>query len=200
MLISPKHKFAFILNPKTGCTSVYNALKKIEDDEKICGAKVPNDPKDLLHTKHTPCWEFLKHHPEFADYYKFAFVRNPWDRVVSWYFFSKRHKYVERDTSNVSFDDFVTEAYWKDNIWANSLLFQYRFTKGCDFIGRTENLQSDVDVVCDKIGIPRVKLGNANKTEHKHYSKYYNWNTREIVADVFADEIDYFDYWFKKSV
>lgn len=198
MIISPKYKFAFILNPKTGCTSVYNALKKIEDDEKIFGEEVPMT-KDLLRSKHTSCHNFQLHHPEFNDYYKFAFVRNPWARVLSWYFFSKTSPNLDRNTRNLSFEEFVTRAD-KRHVWANQNLYQYKFTEGCDFIGKTENLQSDFNIVCDKIGIPPQKLGFANKTKHKHYGEYYNWETREIVADIFSDDIDYFDYWFEKSV
>tara|TARA_B110000858_G_scaffold143944_1_gene163463 strand:+ start:291 stop:887 length:597 start_codon:yes stop_codon:yes gene_type:complete len=198
MIISPKYKFAFILNPKSGCTSIYNKLKNIEDDEKIFGDLVPNDTKDLLRSKHTSCSELQKHHPQFDEYYKFAFVRNPWARVLSWYFFCKRSPLVERNTRNLSFEEFITIGDIK-NIWANeNFQHQYKFTKGCDFIGKTENLQSDFNTVCDKIGIPHIKLGYANKTKHRHYTEYYNWKTREIVANEFSDDIDYFDYVFGK--
>jgi hypothetical protein len=67
-----------------------------------------------------------------------------------------------------------------------------------DFIGRHEYLQEDFNVVCDYLSFEPITLPVYNKTDHEHYSTYYNEDTKAIVAELFAKDIEYFGYKFGK--
>ena len=65
-----------------------------------------------------------------------------------------------------------------------------------DFIGRFENLNKDFSKVCDMIGIPKMDLPTTNISRHQHYRHYYNTDTRNIVAELYKEDIDRFCYSF----
>lgn len=139
------------------------------------------------------------------DYFKFAFVRNPFARIVSnWKMWTGQphprsqiesyKKPFVKGLENFSFREFLdlTERV-NNHHWHR----QYDFIKiPLDFIGKVENLQKDFDMVCDKIGIARAELPHMNKTKHKSYIEYYDDETREIVAEKYAKDIEYFGYTF----
>lgn len=71
-----------------------------------------------------------------------------------------------------------------------------------DFIGRFESLEQDFRFVCGQIGFEPSKLLNVNPTtvKDRHYSTYYNDETRELVAARYADDIERYGYNFSPAV
>jgi hypothetical protein len=189
MLISHKHKFIAIDIPKTGTTSINNAIYRGGIMEKYDFTVEMSQKAGLRHATYDQC---IKKFPTCKNYFAFTFVRNPWDRFVSCWFFKK---YNARHTipKNLPLKEFLL------NILATDQKTQHSYIRGFtnnSFVGRFESLQEDFNMVCDKIGIPQQKLPHTNKTNHKHYAEYYDDETRKIVAEKYARDIEYFGYKF----
>lgn len=226
MIISHKHKFIFIKTKKTAGTSVEISLSRfcglddiitpitLEDEEirKQYGGKPQNYLEDkgglLTKLKVKSKKKFWNHIPAqeinekigsdiWDSYFKFCFERNPWDKTVSQYFHYKSYHGIKE----LSFDDYLkTES-------VSEFPFNYTsYTKNdsviVDFIGRYENLKNDLKMVCDKVGInfdgrlPHAK--GKFRTEKKHYSSYYNEESRKLIKTLFQKEINLFGYKFEK--
>lgn len=190
-MINHKHKFIFIHVSKTGGTSIEHALNPnvsldYSDNSNTTGNTAFKD-------KHWSALKYKRECPkEYESYFKFAFVRNPWDRLVSNY---KWLVYIGKE--QLDFKDWIINPTWGFNAYLYSrMLCDNNGNKMVDFIGKFENLQEDFNTVCEKIGIPCQQLPHKNKTDHKHYTKYYNNETRQIVAERYAKDIKCFGYTF----
>ena len=139
------------------------------------------------------------------EYFKFVFVRNPYDRMVSnWKMFTTTpfalrkiksyQNHLVEDIERISFKEFVNLTDHIDNHHWDE---QYYFIRSKpDFIGRFENFQEDFNELCDKLGTQHQQLPVTNKTKHKHYTEYYDDETRQIVAEKYAKDIAMFGYDF----
>tara|TARA_B100000676_G_C17747103_1_gene664492 strand:- start:129 stop:719 length:591 start_codon:yes stop_codon:yes gene_type:complete len=193
-------KYKLIPNHNDYCKAIIFRIPKVANSSfKILFPHfaTKNKGKDLLETK-----KILGE--KYDSYFKFAFVRNPWDRVVScWADKSNPNhamfwpKSIFNIANGKSFDEFVNflknNAFKKDRHIVPQVFF---VPPDIDFIGRFENLQEDFNTVCDKIGIPQQQLPHENKSNHKHYTEYYDDETREIVGEKYARDIEYFGYKF----
>ena len=192
-MISHKHKFIFTHIPKTGGSSVHSSLNDYFEPNQWMHNDLQKDLKKCS-----------------SDYFKFAFVRNPWDLTVSSYHYfcysdvtKWRRKKIPK---NFIFKDWLrwkqknrSRGWKKNRCYGKNQLCYVSNIRGellADFIGRFENLQKDFNTICDKIGIPHQELPHKNATKHKHYTEYYDEETKQIVAERYANDIEYFNYEF----
>lgn len=153
---------------------------------------------------------------EFGAYFKFAFVRNPWDRVASAYFFLKQGGLHGDDarwaaknlTPYNSFGDFVRGWLNRGSVrlgrhfkpQAEYLCLPGKTTSELDFIGLYENLRADYDHVRKVLGTgTALPANNVTKSKHKDYRSYYTDETRAIVAAVYREDIALLGYTFDNS-
>lgn len=152
-----------------------------------------------------------------SDFFKFAFVRNPWDRHVSFYHFLMQktgnpedgpvaspagHK---RAMNCGSFEGWVKDSLDRvqRNEYVNYLHPQWSWThidgkQAVDFIGRYENLHDDFEIVRGHLGLPEdCSLSHENKSSHRDYKSYYTDETRQMIGEIFAEDITLFGYTFE---
>lgn len=110
MLVSDTEKFIFFHVPKSGGTSVHGFFKEKYGWQ--------DDPPPVLH--HMKAKDYMKFHPEKTSYFKFAFVRNPFDRLLSAYSDFVQNRLVGRIQSN------YTRFLLNNNQWDDECLCIYR--------------------------------------------------------------------------
>jgi hypothetical protein len=146
---------------------------------------------------------------DYDKYFKFCFVRNPWDKMVSFYHFHKRRRFDRLpDNSRPDFKTFICKSMHdmtfpmpngqstagmrmsNQTEWLRDAAGEIRM----DFIGRFENLHADYATVCGKLNIPVTELPHKSKSRHDHYTSYYDDETAAIVASRFSDDLKILGY------
>lgn len=213
MEISYKHRFIFIHVIKVGGISISEALKPYSYDPDRLIVHVPILRR--LWKRRTETFRKIKRHnyghitakelkaalpPRVFDkFYKFTFVRNPWDRLVSLYHYvlqTPHHPNIELFKSFGSFDKYV-EYHAGEN-----RQLQKDFAVGdsgemlVDFIGHYETLHKDFATVCRRLGIEN-RLPHRNRSVHKDYREYYTPETKALVAELYREDIEFFGYDFE---
>ncbi|MFT6809280.1 MAG: hypothetical protein ACJA01_002516 [Saprospiraceae bacterium] len=214
-MLSIQKKFLFIHVHKTGGHSIQNILREYSEDTIECitdihdGIERYSVKNNKYKTKkHTTLSEYKKVLEPyiFENIYKFATIRNPWDKAISFYF--SPHRRVEEWNRDIfiktlrqmptlrSFIQYETRFLrtlrkFKLFIYSNDL------DAHVDFIMRFEELESDFKKVCKQLEIKTTSLTNRNASNHKHYSKYYDKEMIEMVRDKFSEEIEFGDYKFE---
>tara|TARA_Y100000034_G_C6771625_1_gene344276 strand:+ start:178 stop:888 length:711 start_codon:yes stop_codon:yes gene_type:complete len=138
----------------------------------------------------------------------FAAVRNPWDRAVSCYenkVNTKKKVHIPGIKRTAPFEDFVNMIYTTPDKKANiniHWLPQYRFVSAygellLDEIIRFESLNADIGNLMGKLGCPELDLPHILRSKREpDYRKYYNDETKALIAERFARDIELFDYEF----
>ena len=141
---------------------------------------------------------------KWESYFKFAFVRNPWDRTVSTYFHRRKvapasikmmwpsSTYVFRALLKMKYQ--VLGAVPTQQV---DYLTDEDGNLMVDFVGRFENLNGDFKSACERIGVNASLGGRYDPTDHTHYSDYYDATCRRIITDAKSDDIDTFEFDFE---
>ena len=217
MFFSRKMDVLFVWIPKAAGSSIYRALKNSrykcrrllnkEKDGIIHFPYTDFDNKGAVTFAHTSIDALFDkdiiHKDFFENAFKFCFVRNPWDRLVSLFFYREFHKkYDSFQQFCLDFKDKEIEPIGLYNSRLNSQFNdQLSWIIGkngrllVDFIGRYERLEDDFRKICRIISI-RKSLPHRNATRHAHYREYYNAESIEIVRKRYSRDIEYFGYDF----
>lgn len=206
-MISRSHKFIFVHIQKTAGNSIRLAIEpycieglmfneKQEEYNAELGAfhrfNIKNSPLKL--GKHArlqmmyDAWDANTLGP-WESYLKFTCVRNPWERLISFYF----SPHLERE----AFDEEEFIAFAKSAVDKSQMGFVTLDGQlAVDRIVRYETLKSDFAVLCDELGI-EADLPHVNQSKRKPYQEYYTAKSRAVVEALYRDDIDRFGYSFE---
>jgi hypothetical protein len=144
----------------------------------------------------------------FNKSFKFAVIRNPWDRFISSYSFCKEVESERDGIDNIIGTRDIKDVLLNLPTLGESAFHYWHLTKPqsetfildgkniLDFQIRFENLQNDFNLLCDKIGIERMTLPHLNTSSHDHYKEYFDDETREIFKEKYKEDIKYLGYEF----
>lgn len=215
MILHKNEKFIYIHIQKTAGTSLENIL-------------INNYSSSLTthwHGRHGHASSGIKEigQKEWNNHYSFAFVRNPWDRMVSWYSMiqeAKKKLAPNEQFKSSLWNSVIDNSYDFDSFLVNctNIIQDRRSSKSfafnqvdyisdskgkviVSFVGRFENLSDDMRNILKQLNLDKeIKiLPKLNTSQHEHYSNYYTDKTKDLIAKRFKRDIEAFDYCFSKS-
>jgi hypothetical protein len=218
MPISHRHRAIFVHIPKTGGTSI-EAVLGMHGDRTDVGVVPYTDQapdrknffgRQLQHLTGERLKVELNDETVFSTYFKFSVVRNPWDRLVSTCAWMGRKWALGQMLQREEFDVFIRKThatFAATNFSPRSASLNphvlpqvaYVFDEAgrpfLDFIARTETLQQDWQIIRERLNVT-ADLSTRMKSLHRPYQEYYDEETRGMVAEIYACDIEAFGYHF----
>lgn len=180
-MILKEKKIIFIHAPRTSGTSIEKSI--------LNGKLVPDT------MKHLRASQFKKmFHEDWDKFYKFTIVRNPWDRVISMY-----HQPYFKE---IGFLSGKPLKYFLDNYkpapWEHGIQCSDYADTDMDLVIKFEDRTAGLEKLFldTQIRVDNNVKERSTKREQKHYSEYYDDKTKEIVGNIFSEDIRQYDYSF----
>ncbi|MEM7693760.1 MAG: sulfotransferase family 2 domain-containing protein [Pseudomonadota bacterium] len=211
MILSHTHRFIYLKTRKTAGTSVEDALmahlgvslernKATVTDTVIVGARGSLARAQGWYN-HMPWDDVAARAPDaWRDYFKFCCVRNPWDKVVSYFHHKNRHlKFASLEETVANFRRYMRQ----DRLYVgrDTEIYFDGDRPVVDHVLRHSHIQADFDAVCARFGFPPMPLPSLKSTSRDQdnripYQNYYNKFSKDLVADMFATEIHHYGWDF----
>ena len=199
MIVSHKHKFIFFKPWKVGGNSVeHNLITHCGDGDIIDNThRNPKDTLDIVGEK------------IFNEYFKFTIARNPWDRMVSYFWWQDGGLVGENHRENIEklvklkFNGYEFKeqfAKWIGNYthFNEPFYFDEGGTATMDCYMQFERLATDYKKVCNKLKLPYTPLKQIGKfpfkKKNRKYWEYYNYESGAVVAQRHKKIIEMFKY------
>lgn len=205
MIISHAQKFLFVAIPKTATHTIRRALRPQlhQYDWEQCRLfehkAFPLEPIAQLRHGHISCVQIKPFLPAgiWEQYWKFCFVRNPYDRFVSSCYFFYRDTPQMRDdplgSMKRSLSDRATQQHF---------LFRPQYEFICnqdgqlmvDYVGTFEALQAHFDTICQRLQLPIFPLSVTNDSVRRPAPACYDQELQDMVTDFYAKDFTLFGY------
>ncbi|MDE2480921.1 MAG: sulfotransferase family 2 domain-containing protein [bacterium] len=205
-MISHRHRCIFIHIPKCGGTSIEDVLwpDPRTEAELWMGFVSPlhnaYQTGGLQHLT-APLVRRVVGETTFASYYRFAVIRNPWDRAVSQFVFMRRRPDLRAYlgvTEDGSFKHYLERLSEREHVqWMPQWRFLYDDDGSLlvEDVLRFERLEEDAARVFRRLGVDAA-LPHAKRGEREPLASYYDDDAREMVARIYAEDIRRFGYRF----
>tara|TARA_Y100000592_G_scaffold96629_1_gene165460 strand:- start:1946 stop:2515 length:570 start_codon:yes stop_codon:yes gene_type:complete len=187
MIINKDKKYMFICVAKTASTSIRRSFGYDQDPP----------PEEY----HMFLEDALNKHPYAKDYFKFGFVRNPYDRLYSCYINLKYdgHVWATSLKTKASFRSFVLDFENSEYSKYIHLQPQFNYLKkgneiGVDFLGKYENLDKDFSKIQSILGYPEQKLKKLRQSSKGKELKFYDPEMKKAVQRIYAEDFERFGY------
>ena len=208
MILSDSHRFIFIHVPKTAGRSIEHVL---EPYHYLPSLKNRLKRRFGLFFPIAPAGPFYYHikarqlrleigADKFDSYFKFAFVRNPFDWLVSLYFYTiqtPQHVSHRQFKKMKDFEECIEWMTTHGTFLQKDYICDENNQPLVDFIGRYENLQADLQIIEKKLNIPILVKHHFNPTQRqKDYKSYYTTAMKDKVYRAYKADIELFGYEF----
>ena len=205
MIVSHAKQFIFFAVPKTGTHALRELLRAHKDpddwEQQILFGEQCLPIPEIAKIQHGHISaQQISPHLEAAvweSYFKFAIVRNPFDRFISSCFFLNRKNPLFIETPLQWMKSAIKAPQFRERVLVKPQYLQLMDAQGdivMDYVGRYEHLQSSVDEICNRLQVETVLLEIRNASEHKQYREYYDDELKSSVEMVYQEDLKRFNY------
>ncbi len=196
-IVNHSLKYVWYVNPKVASRTLSHQLN----------LKFPETYKDKKECEVVETNKYLPYE-KYYDYFKFTFVRNPYDRLLST-FLDKTKKVIGTpweiqyfaQFKDYTFEQFVGHLYENVNLSNNDVNRHLRTqmslsndANDLNFIGKLENLETDLNLLNNILGTHMKSIESKNKTNHDHYSSHYTNAMKKMVYEMYFEDFNFFNY------
>jgi hypothetical protein len=207
MIVSHAKQFVFFAVPKTGTHAVrelFSSHKGPDDWEQqiLFGEQVSPIPEIAkIQHGHISVQQIASHLEKavWENYFKFAIVRNPFDRFISIWLFLNRQNPKFTETPLQWMKSAIVVPRFRRRVLVAPQYLQLIDEQGniaMDYVGRYEQLQDSVDEICGKLQIESTLLIKKNSSEHQQYREYYDDELKSMVGKFYKEDLNRFGYSF----